>query len=68
MMFGTRKKRVALKSNSTTRLFFAFYNLMLFTAVLFFFDGFSALGSCRKFSVYNIYLNVITSNDVTLYD
>ena len=46
-MFGARKKRVALKYNSTTRLFFAFYNLMLFTAVLFFFDGFSALGSCR---------------------
>ena len=66
MMFGTRKKRVALKSNSTTRLFFAFYNLMLFTAVLFFFDGFSALGSCRKFTVYNINHNVITRIDVTL--
>ena len=67
-MFGARKKRVALKYNSTTRLFFAFYNLMLFTAVLFFFDGFSALGSCRKFTVYNINHNVITRIDVTLSD
>ena len=66
LMFGARKKRVALKYNSTTRLFFAFYNLMLFTAVLFFFDGFSALGSCRKFTVYNINHNVITRIDVTL--
>ena len=65
-MFGARKKRVALKYNSTTRLFFAFYNLMLFTAVLFFFDGLSALGSCRNLTVDNIDHDVITRLDLIL--
>lgn len=70
-MFGTRKKRVALKYNSTTRfsLFFIIYCALLhyaFTTVLFCFNGFSALGFCRKFTVYNINHNVITRIDVTL--